>query len=71
MKKFFSRIYNNKITIIILLICIMFFGIMLNKIIEENYNKETQYVYNTLTYGARKNTNFGERTEGFSKVYCN
>lgn len=55
MKKLFDevlkRIKANKITLCILIICFILFGIILNRIITKEYNGEHEYCYNNLTQG--------------------
>ena len=60
MKLFLNEIVNrikaNKITIcifiFIFILWIIFVGLLLNKIIKEEYNGEHEYSYNTLTQGS-------------------
>lgn len=56
MKTFLSevktRIVANKISICILIVCVLFIGFLMNQIIVNNYNGEQEYTYNYLTEGS-------------------
>lgn len=56
MKKIFGeilkRIKANKITLCILIICFILFGIVLNRVITLEFNGEHEYSYNVLTQGS-------------------